>query len=410
VRAAFARFTTLLARIEIQPEGTPLGRGSYEHCLALFLLARCLRAGGQPTGAEKRLREALTIAEALLTEQPENESCIRQRGLLLTDLGYVLSAQGKYSEAQRVYEEALSVAEWQRDLLQQDVVQTQLGMLALLQRDYAEAQSCYRAALDLDRTLGEPAREAIAWHQLGMVAQKQKEWAEAEHCYRESLTLRERVGDTAGVAQTCNQLAIVSSGAGRPTEAEAWFKQALEMYGRVQRDSSGQANILSNLAALLKNEVRAGRIPATRLAEARGYAEQALAIRETLDVSSEIWMTLSILADIAEMEGQTEVARAYRPRGRETFAAFAGNRWHIDQQFRELIEAIAVAAKGDMQAREAVEKVFPELEADGWQIATATRRIWAGEREWHALVEGVGRDSALLVLRVLERLSEGSGE
>jgi hypothetical protein len=41
-------------------------------------------------------------------------------------------------------------------------------------------------------------------------------------------------------------------------------------------------------------------------------------------------------------------------------------------------------------------------------IADATRRIWAGERDWHALCEGLDSQDSLLILRVLEVL-EGAG-
>ena len=65
-RAAYTRFSTLLARIEALPEGAPLGPGSYEHCLTLLRLARCLQDGGQPAAAEDSLRKALTVIEALI--------------------------------------------------------------------------------------------------------------------------------------------------------------------------------------------------------------------------------------------------------------------------------------------------------------------------------------------------------
>jgi hypothetical protein len=122
-----------------------------------------------------------------------------------------------------------------------------------------------------------------------------------------------------------------------------------------------------------------------------------------------MWMPLSNLALIAELEGRAEEARAYRRREREAYAAFAGNRYHIDQQVGELIEAIAVAT-GDMQVREEVEAELPQLEEDGWHIAGAIRRIWAGERQWHALVEDLDAEQALVVLRVLETLAEGGVE
>jgi len=253
----------------------------------------------------------------------------------------------------------------------------------------------------------------VAWHQLGMLAGEQEQWAEAERCYRTSLAIRERIGALAGpngASVTCYRLALVAEGADRPREAEGWYKRALELDEQVHPGGLDSAIDLNNLANLLKDEVRAERAPATRLAEARGYAERARAIKETLDASSEIWKTLNILAQIAELEGQTEEARTYRRRERETFAAFAGNRWHIDRQHGPLIAAIAAAARGDKQAREAVEARLPQLEANGWHIEAATRRIWAGEREWQALAEGLDNQDALLVRRVLETLAEGSGE
>ncbi len=401
LRAAYARFSGLLARIEALSEGTPLGHGSYEHCVMLHWLARCLRVGGQPTAAENLLRAALTAIEALIARQPDNQIYIRQRGVLLTDLGDVQRDQGRYPQAQVTYEEGLKVAQISIDTRQQGVVLGQLGTLALQQRDYIEARRRYTEALNLFRTLGEPATEAIAWHQLGMVAEDQQQWAEAERCYRESLAINERLGNAAGAATTCNQLAIVAQGAGRPAEAEGWYKRGLELDERLG-NFKDISRYLNNLASLLRAEAQKGHMD--RLVEARSYAERALAIRETFDTSSEIWQTLNILAGIADLEGRPDTAREYRRRERAAFAAFEGHRWHIDQQAGQLISAIVAAARGNAEVRAAVEQALPQLEADGWHIAAATRRIWAGEREWEVLVEEIDRNSALLVLRVLEEL------
>ncbi len=260
-----------------------------------------------------------------------------------------------------------------------------------MQRDYAEARQRYHEALALFQTMSEPASEATIWHQLGMVAEEQRQWAEAERCYRESLAIKERQGNAAGAAMTCNQLAIVATGAGHPDEAERWYTRAIEIDERLGNDKE-IAGDLNNLANLIQDEVRAGRAPATRLAEARQHAERALAIVKNIGcLFGELWKTLSILAEIADLEGRTEAARGYRRRERETFAAFAGNRWHIDNQHGQLIAAIAAAAQGNAQARAAVEEVLPGLEANGWEDAPMPRAgIWAGEREWHALVEEIG--------------------
>ncbi len=404
IGAAYTRFTSLLARIEALPEGAPLGPGSYQHCQALGWLGRCLADGGHAAAAEAYHHKALTVIAALQSQRPENEDYLRERGSDLTDLANVLTDQGKYTQALEAYEETLEISKQLGDLRGQGVKLGQLGTLALKQRDYAEAQSHYETALQLFQRLGEPGYEAIAWHQLGMVAEEHQTWAEAERCYRESLAIEEQLGNAAGVALTCNQLAIVSRRAGRPDEAERWYMRAIELKEKIESGSSSHANSLSNLAFLLMNELRAGRAATIRLADAKRYAEQALAIRERLDASSEIWKSLNILANIADMEGHTDEARDYRRRERDTFAAFEGNLYHIDQQHRQLIVDIAAAAQGNAQAREEVEAALPQLEENGWKIAAPTRRIWSGERDWETLVEEIDRNSALLILRVLETI------
>jgi tetratricopeptide (TPR) repeat protein len=317
-----------------------------------------------------------------------------------------LAAQGKYLQAREAYEEALKIAERVGDLRGQGVKLGQLGTLALRQRDDDEAQARYAAALQLFQRLGEPESEAIIWHQLGMVAEEQHVWAEAERCYRESLAINEHLGNAVGAANTCNQLAVVAIGAGRPAEAEGWYMRTLELDAQTDPSGPGTASSLNNLADLLMNEVKAGRAATTRLADAKRYVKQALAIRETLDASSEIWTTMGILAKIADLEGRLEEARDYSRRAHEAFAAFAGNRYHIDQQHGPLIAAISAAAQGDARAREAVEAALPQLEELGWKITAASRRIWSGERDWHSLAEGLDEQVTLLILRVLEIIAQ----
>ncbi|WP_437954179.1 hypothetical protein [Sorangium sp. So ce296] len=170
------------------------------------------------------------------------------------------------------------------------------------------------------------------------------------------------------------------------------------------KDAAHQAILLNNLAELIQHEARAGRYPASRLAEARALAEQCLKIMRTLDASSEPWKTLDILASIAEEEGDDDAARGYRREARETFAAFPGSRYYIDKRFAQFIQALAAAA-AQADLRPQLEPLLSKLEAAGWHIITPIRRLWAGERDWHALAEGLNRGAALLVLRVLETLA-----
>lgn len=406
ISAAKAHFAVLLAYFEGQvgEEERPYGRGSYEHCTILHQSARCCQVSGQFVEARDQLQKALTLIDALLRQRPDRRECIRERGVLLTDLGGVLLDQGQYVQAQEVSEEALHIVEQVTDLRQQALVLAQLGMLALEQQMYTEAQSRYMKVLKLFRKLNEPTMEAVAWHQLGIVAERQEELDKAEQYYRKSLEIERLLDDGVSAADTCSQLAGIAEDAGHPLEAEAWHKQALEFDEQVHPGRYPHARHLSNLADLLLREVQKGHMAWGRLIEVRGYAEQALGILETLDASSGIWITFSILARIADLEGRLEEARDYHCRERETFVAFEGNRYSIDHEHGFLMTAIASAVE-NTEIRATIEAGLQHYEVKGWHLTLPTQRIWAGERDWHLLTEDLDRQDALLILRVLEILA-----
>lgn len=420
--AASDRFARLLARIEKQPEGTfvgrgpqgqpqrvLVGRGEYEHCRTLLWLARCHLLEGRPHEAELRLLEALAVATtAHLKRKPDDQTFTNERGTLLSDLGTALREQGRYPEAWVAYKEALEIANQQRNIELLAIVLKQTGDLELVEGDYSAAQFFYNAAMPRFHALGQLSDEAATWNNLGIVAEKQKAWAEAERCYRESLAISMQLDDETKIAGTCNQLAAVAKNSGRPTEAEGWLKPSLELSERIYPGSPAHALYLNNLASVLLDQAEAGYASPARLAEAKDYAEQALAIKQTFDASSDIWTTLGILADIAKLGGRGEIAQEYYRREREAFANFSGNRYEIDKQYSSFIAGIVAVAKGDTRLRSKVDTALPLFEAKGWRITAAVHRIWMGERDWQLLVEELDRQSALLILRVLETLARSS--
>jgi hypothetical protein len=51
-------------------------------------------------------------------------------------------------------------------------------------------------------------------------------------------------------------------------------------------------------------------------------------------------------------------------------------------------------------------KELPAREQRGWHISEGIQRFWQGERDGQALTEDLDAGSALVLLRVLERLAE----
>src|SRR5260370_116084 len=76
VRAAFARLSSRLSRIQAQPDGTSDGPGSYDHIRTLTELVLCLQAAAQIAAADACVHEALGLLEKLLEKKPDAQDLL----------------------------------------------------------------------------------------------------------------------------------------------------------------------------------------------------------------------------------------------------------------------------------------------------------------------------------------------
>ena len=138
-----------------------------------------------------------------------------------------------------------------------------------------------------------------------------------------------------------------------------------------------------------------------RLLEARQLAEEALAIRQTLDPAAvKIWNTYTVLADIADRQQQPDQAQTYRQQARQSKAAFAGTRYEL-QKFSPLINAV-VAATADPAVRQELEADLEDLEQKGWQnLVAAIRRIWTGDRDEDMLCASLDLDDSMVMMAIV---------
>ena len=383
-------FADILAALGEQP--------SYNRALTLGHLGRCHLAAGHPDRAEAIYRQGIAVTEQLAP----SDDVKRKRAALRTGLADVLRDQGKYAEARAQYEQSLEVKrELGGDLRGEGVVLGQLGTLALREGDLAEAVGRYREALKLCQQMGEPAGEAFYQHQLGRAFQEARRWGPAEGHYRESARLRERHGDLAGAAQTWNQLAGLNRSAGRPEAAEMWYRKAIGG-GRKTGDTANLSKMLNNLADLLQTQPG-------RLAEARKLAEEALAIKETLDPgAAEIWTTYNILAAIADRQSRPDEAAEYRRLAREAKRRFAGTA-HEMKRYAELIAAVVAVCLGQEEARGLVAAYREAMGKAGGEwaaCADAIEQILAGERDQETLCAPLRFDSSMIIETILRGIAD----
>jgi tetratricopeptide (TPR) repeat protein/CHAT domain-containing protein len=386
---AAAVFGAILKTLGDQP--------SYNLATTLNRLGRCYGAGGRPDLAEAMYRPGIAVAEQL-----EPRDSVQQiRSTLHTDLADALRLQGKYPEARAEYNLGLEIDKKLNDPRSQGVTLGQLGTLAMLEGDLVDAVQRYQEALELFQSLDEPGMVAVAHHQLGVVFQEARQWEQAEQHYRESAKLKEQGGYFARAAKTWNQLAMLNEFAGKPEAAADWYRKAIDGL-RSLGDTALLSTCLSNLAYLLRTQPG-------RLDEARQLAEEALALKKTLDHgAAEIWSTYNILAKIADQQLQPDRAAQYRQLARTAKRNFAGTSQEM-KQFATVIAAVVAVCAGQDEPRDFVAAHVNELRkgvGDCLACADAIERILAGERDEQRLCDNAGPISSMIIETILRAIAD----
>ncbi|MEQ9372367.1 MAG: CHAT domain-containing protein [Coleofasciculus chthonoplastes F3-SA18-01] len=366
---------------------------SYELCVALGRVGRCLTHQGKASKGVKLYHQGLEVANQL----EESEGVKRQIGILQSELADAFYQIHRYDQAHIAYEVALTVAKEQKDARQIAIVEAQLGTVALLLGKIPEAEQRCHQAVKAFRQLNEPAMEAAAWHQLGRVYETLNQWDEAEQAYRESARIQEYRDNIAGAVNTWNQLAILNKYAGKTENAESWYRKALNTYRKLG-SKKDIFIVLNNLADLLQNQ-------SNRLQEAHQLAEEALAISKTLDpASAEVWKTYTILANIADKQNETTQAQEYRHLSREAIARVETQ--YLLEKYRQLIaEVVATVDKEEVN-----KELKPGLEEiarrGGGNLVFAINRIFNGERDENILCESLDLAGSMIIYAILRGIAD----
>lgn len=231
-----------------------------------------LTAQGKLSEAEPYRREALSGARRVLgVDHPLTLTS-------MNNMGDLLDSQGRLSEAEPYFREAL---DGRRRVLGEDHQDTvtsinNLGFLLKSQGKLSEAEPYYREALDgRRRGLGDDhPYTLIAINNMGTLLHAQGELSRAESYYRESLEGRRRVlGDEHPSTQSSfNNLGTLLQDQGKLSEAEPYCRKSLQWRRRVLGDEHPMTmNSINNLGALLQAQ--------GNLDEAEAYFREAMECR-----------------------------------------------------------------------------------------------------------------------------------
>lgn len=257
---AYRRLTFTLA--QLAPETAPLrkrllGEEHSDAATDLSNLAGRYYAQGRYSEAEPLYVQALALRKRLLGEEHPAVATS------MNNLAELYYSQGRYKQAQLLMIQAL---ELRKNLLGEGHpdVATSLNNLAALyysQGRYKKAELLYQQALAIyQRLLGDKHQDVSnSLNNLAELYKAQERYAEAETLYIKTLDIRKRLlgEEHPAVATSLNNLAELYYSQGRYAEAEPLYTKSLELRKYVLGEKHPDVAVsLNNLAELYKAQGR----------------------------------------------------------------------------------------------------------------------------------------------------------
>jgi len=371
----------------------------------------------------------------------------------LLGLGMAYQQLGDNHRAIGYYEQVLVITRDMNDTLGESTVLNNLGVAHKNLGDLRKAIQYYEQALTIDRKLGHKIGESDVLGNLGVAYKNLGDANRAIQYYEQALTIQCELGHRIEEVITLGNLGVAYKDLGDTRQAIKYYEQALVIRREIG-DRYGEGNDLTNLGvaygllgdahrdiSFTEQALTIWREIGNRRGEGRvlgNLGATCARLGETRRANEFYSQALTIAREIGDIDGVARqsfnIARLYTEQGKMTqalpLAQEAAQIWtqidspsaqiaqqlvvELDTQIRAdveliesftpLIQAIAAAARGDRQARAAVEEAFPDIEQNGWNIIAPIRRIWAGERDEAILTAKMDHGHTLLVREILAQI------
>ena len=375
--------------------------------------------------------------------------------IVLNNLGVAHKNLGNLSQAIQYYEQALTIDRKLGHKRGESEVLGNLGVAHKILGDANRAIRYYEQALTIQRELGDRIGEGTTLGNLGVAYKNLGDARQAIKYYEQALIIRREIGDRYGEGLDLSNLGVAYGLLGDTDRDISLTKQALAIWHEIG-DRRGEAIALGNLGTAYIELGEARRAMEylnqyLEIAREIGYRiGEEIALRNMGRVYETLGDThragefysqaLAIGREIGNVDNVAQslfnISRLYAKQGDLTealpLAQEATQIWtqigspsaqqaqqlaaeiqtqiaadvHLLESFAPLIQAIASAAKGDRQARMAVERSLPHIEQDGWHITTSIRRIWAGERNEAILTAEMDHGHTLIVCEILTQIAK----
>jgi tetratricopeptide (TPR) repeat protein len=270
---------------------TDVNRNSEEWATLQDAIADLLLAQGKYSEAEKLFRSVIEMRTSVLG--PEHPDTLASRHRLI----YALNQEEKHTEAEAEARQVVKLREKILGSEHPDTLSSRYNLASVLYHEgkYAEAEAVYREVLKLDETVvgSEDPRTLAARVGLANTLNDQGKYAEAEVSYREVIKLDQKVyGPEHPV--TLNDrvnLATALQADGKYSAAEAEYRTAIKLQEKVVGpEHADTLNSRNDLAEMLDDEAK--------YAEAEAECRQIIGLEEKV-VGSEHRLTLNSRGNLA---------------------------------------------------------------------------------------------------------------
>lgn len=143
-------------------------------------------------------------------------------------LGYIVEAQGNFTQAQEYYEKSLEIS---KDIDDQDGVAWTLylmGRLAELQDNAGQAMKLYQEALRIIRAVKMKPVESWALGRMGGLLLERGEYEHSQRMFEESLEIDQKTGDRIGIAFRLGSLGCCARLQGDYPKAYTYYRAGLQ--------------------------------------------------------------------------------------------------------------------------------------------------------------------------------------
>ncbi|HEX3272219.1 MAG TPA: tetratricopeptide repeat protein [Ktedonobacterales bacterium] len=207
-----------------------------------LLYGQALRRVGRVDEAERTFQENLTLRRELGDQDGE--------AWALMQLGYISLRRGDLEAAEPRFTAALDLCRAVGDRMGEGEAQGYLGQIALRRNVLDTAEVYFQAALAIFGETGDRQNAGWALTRLGRVARFREDYTAAEQRYQEALNVQRAIGDHQGEGVTLTALGDLLETQDRADEAETYYRQGLAMLREAQ-DAFHTAGAARDLGAFL---------------------------------------------------------------------------------------------------------------------------------------------------------------